>query len=59
MNPEQIWASIANDKAALRKKTAELSFAQKLALLERMRERDVAMRKAQPRGPGKQDLSKR
>jgi hypothetical protein len=53
MNPDQIWASIAKDKAALRKKTAKLSFAQKLALLERMRERDAAMRKAQSRPSGK------
>lgn len=50
--------SILNDKTDLRDKTAAKSFAEKLQILERIRERDASIRGATSKSPRTSGSSK-
>lgn len=46
MKRSSLWENIEKDKASLREKTAAKSFGEKLRIVERIRDRDAAIRGA-------------
>lgn len=46
MKRDATWKAIAKDKAELRRKAADKPFSEKLRMVEKMRDRDAAVRSA-------------
>ncbi len=48
---KQNWSKIEESKAAMRKKLAKLPYGEKLRLLDRMKERDLLIKRAKTKSP--------